>query len=72
MFAECKSKLMADNLRRIDRLPRHGLMLYLDKETSKTNTKRLRAKARLHAIEADSVEADFDLSRIERILGNPE
>ena len=63
--------VMTGNLQRIDRLPRRGLMLFLDTEKTKANTGSLRRKARLAAIGAyDAAAVLLDLDRVEKILNS--
>lgn len=60
-----QEKLLANNLKRIERLTRRGLLLFLDLEHSKSNTERLRSRARLEAIRTSNRDVDLDLARIE-------
>lgn len=66
-----QAKLLANNLRRVDRLTRRGLLLFLGYERQKANTKRLRSKARLAAIRRSNTEVDVDLARIEWMEREP-
>lgn len=65
-WSDQENKLLALNLRRIDALSRRGLLLFLDLESSKSNTGALREKARLIAIDHSGVEVGRDLARIEQ------
>lgn len=60
--------LLADNLARIDRLSRRGLLRFLDLERSKRNTKRLRKRARFIALKASSVNVAVTIARAEDSL----
>ena len=62
---QTENMLLADNLRRVDKLNRRGLLRFLDKETTKANTARLRTKARLIVIAISAVDAAVDLARAE-------
>lgn len=67
---EEQSKLMAHNLERVDRLSRRGLMVFLDLQQSKSNTARLRARARLIVIRESAVQISLDLARAAQTEGS--
>lgn len=62
---------LAFNLERVERLSRRGLLLFLDMERSKSNTERLRRKARKWTIATSDSDVDIDLARAEWMEREP-
>lgn len=61
-----ENDLMQHNLNRILQLSRRGLLRFLDRESTRDNTKKLRARARKIAINSDSHRVADDLHNAER------
>lgn len=58
------NQMMANNLHRISWLPRLQLLWFLNLEGSKTNTEKLRKRARIVAISAPDAEIERKLNQV--------